>query len=192
MAGADAVVYAAVIKGRWLSPRYKIFFDRSFVYGHCPLVTGRQYGYIISGPLRQLPGLREELEARAQVSDNRLAGIVTDEYDDPGQITALVQQLAAEIAMGMRTGYHPPPTFLGVGGHMVFRDLVYRLSGVFRADDRYYKKHGLYDYPQKEYGSRLQNFALKVLLSLAPVRKMFYSRAKEEPAKMYQKVVDDS
>jgi multimeric flavodoxin WrbA len=192
IAGADAIVFAGGIKSRWLSSRFKMFFDRSFVYGHCPFVTGGQYGYIISGPLRQLPDVREELEARAQVSGNHLAGIVTDEYDDPEQITGLVRQLVVEIARGMRTNYHLPPTFLGVGGHVVLRDLVYRLSGVFRADDRYYKKHGLYDYPQKEYSSRLQNLALKILLSFGAIRKLFYARAREEPAKIYQKVIDAS
>lgn len=186
--GADAVVYAASVKGRWFSYRWKMFWDRSFVNGHCPLVEGAQFGYIVSGPLRQLPDLREDIEARSQMNGNNLAGIVTDE--DPAMVTALVQRLASDIVEGIRSDEHRPPTYLGVGGHLIFRDLVYRLSGIFRADDRYYRAHGFYDYPQKEYSNRLQNFAFKVLLSFAPIRKQFYARAKEEPAKMYQRIVD--
>lgn len=190
ISGADAVVFAGTVRGRSLSSRWKMFFDRSFVNGHVPLVAGAQYGYIISGPMRQLPHLREEFEARAQGNRNHLAGIVTDEYDDPARITALVRQLAAELASGMRTDYHPPPTFLGVGGHLLFRDLIYGLSGIFRADDRYYRKHGLYDYPQKDYRRRAQNFALKLALSSDRIRKQFYARAMRESAKTYQKAVD--
>ncbi len=162
MANADAIVFAGTIRGRSLSSRWKMFWDRSFVCGHCPLVTGRQYGFIISGPLRQLSDIREEIESRAQVSGNNLAGIVTDEYDDPEKITALIGQLASDLAWGMNTGYHRPPTYLGIGGHLVLRDFVYRMSWIFRADDRYYKKYGLYDYPQKEYGQRLQNLTHEI------------------------------
>jgi multimeric flavodoxin WrbA len=189
--GADAVVFAGTIKGRWLSTRWKTYFDRSFVNSHCPLVVGKQYGYIVSGPLRQLPGLREDFEARAQVGGNNLAGIVTDEYEGT-RITALVQQLAVEIARGMEVDYHTPPTYLGVGGHLIFRDLAYRMGWLFRADDRYYREHGLYDYPQKEYRNRLQSRTMKILMSFGPIRDQIYARAKEEPVKMYQKVIDEN
>lgn len=192
MKGADAVVFAGNVKGRNFSSRWKMFFDRSFVNGHCPLVEGGQFGYIISGPLRQLPDMREELEARAQGNGNSLAGFVTDEYDDPAMITALVQNLAFEIAKGMASDYHRPPTFLTVGGHKIFRDLVYTHSGIFRADDRYYKKNGLYDYPQKDYKNRMRNLLLKILMSFKGIRREFYKRATAENAKAYQKAVDDN
>ena len=139
--------------------------------GHCPLVTGGQYGFIISGPLRQLPDMREEIESRAQMSGNNLAGIVTDECDDPEKITALIGQLAADMAWGMKSDYRQPPTYLGVGGHLVLRDLVYGLGWIFRADERYYKKHGLLDYPQKDYRQRLQSFVMKLLMRIKGVRK---------------------
>jgi multimeric flavodoxin WrbA len=190
IAGADAVVFAGSLKGRSMSSRWKMFWDRSFVNGHCPMVSDVQFGFIISGPLRQMPDMREEFDARSQMNRNHLAGIVTDEYDDPAQITALVQQLAVEIAKGMKTGYHLPPTFLGVGGHLLFRDFIYQMSGIFRADDRYYQKHGLYDFPQKRYKLRAQNFGLKLLMSSDRIRKEFYSRATVENAKGYQKAVD--
>jgi hypothetical protein len=190
MAGADAIVLAGSIRGRYLSSRWKMFFDRGFVNGHCPIMSGGQYGYIISGPLRQLSDLREELEARAQMSDNHLAGIVTDEYDDPAEVTALIQQLASEIAMGMEKNYRLPHTFLNVGGNLLFRDFIYRMGWIFRADARYYKKHGLFDYPQKKYKTRVQGSVMKVLMSSGRFRKMIYSRATEHNAREYQQMVD--
>ena len=190
IANADAIVFAGTIRGRSLSSTWKLFWDRSFVNGHCPLATGVQYGFMISGPLRQLPGMREEIESRAQMSGNHLAGIVTDEYDDPEKITALIGQLAADIAWSMNSDYCPPPTYLSVGGHRVLRDLVYSLGWIFRADERYYKKHGLLDYPQKDYRQRLQSFVMKLLMRIKGVRKQVYMRAKEASVTGYQKVVD--
>ncbi len=190
IAGADAIVFAGTIRGRSLSSTWKLFWDRSFVNGHCPLVTGVQYGFMISGPLRQLPDMREEIESRVQMSGNNLAGIVTDECDDPEKITALIGQLAADMAWGMKSDYRPPPTYLGVGGHLVLRDLVYGLGWIFRADERYYKKHGLLDYPQKHYRQRLQSFVMKSLMRIKGVRKQVYMRAKEEGAREYQKVIE--
>ena len=192
IATADAVVFAGSLRGRSFSSLLKTFWDRSFVKGHCPLAEGATFGFLISGPLRQLPDVREELEARPQMSAGTLAGIVTDEDGDAEMTTALIGQLAADIARDVETGYCPPPTFLGVGGHMIFRDLIYRMSGIFQADDRYFRSHGLYDYPHKEYKNRLQNFALKALFHAGAIRKKFYSMAKVEPAKAYQKIVDNN
>ena len=46
---ADVLVFAGTIKDRYLSSRWKLFFDRSFFYGHAPKYTGKQLGFIISG-----------------------------------------------------------------------------------------------------------------------------------------------
>ncbi len=190
IATSDAVVFAGSLKGRSMSSRWKMFWDRSFFKGHCPLVENVQFGYLISGPLRQLPDVREELEARPQMSQSNLAGIVTDEYEDPEQITALIQQLAANILRGMETKYRLPQNYLGVGGHLVLRDLVYDLGGIFQADYRYYKAHGLLDYPQKDYRQRLQNLFFKLMMSFGTTRKEFYKRSTEENAKGYNKAID--
>jgi len=190
MAGADAIIFAGKVKGRNFSSRWKMFWDRTFISGHCPIIKDRQFGFIISGPLRQLPDMREELEARARMSNNNIAGFVTDEYDDPAEITSLLQCLASEIPRCMEVDYHLPPTFLAVGGQLVFRDLVYTHRGIFRADDRYYKKHGLYDYPQKDYKNRALNRTLKMLFGIKGIRKRFYKMATVENAKRYQKAVD--
>jgi multimeric flavodoxin WrbA len=190
MTSADAIVFAGSIHGRYLSSRWKMFFDRGFVNGHCPIMSGGQYGYIISGPLRQLPDLRRELEARAQLSDNHLAGFVTDEYDDPAEVTALIQRLASEISMGIEKNYQLPHTFLNVGGNLLFRDFIYRMGWFFRADARYYKKHGLFDYPQKKYKVRAQGSVMKVLMSSRRFRKMIYSGSVQHNAREYQQMVD--
>ena len=47
---ADVLVFAGAIKDRYLSSRWKLYFDRSFFMGHAPKYTGKQMGFINSGP----------------------------------------------------------------------------------------------------------------------------------------------
>ena len=42
--------------------------------------------------------------------------------------------------------------FYGVGGMKIFRDLIYVMRGLMKVDHKFYKKHGVYDFPQKQRG----------------------------------------
>jgi multimeric flavodoxin WrbA len=64
---ADILFFAGDIRDRYLSARWKTFFDRSFLRGHAPSLAGKRVGWIIAGPLRQLPYLRQILEAYLEV-----------------------------------------------------------------------------------------------------------------------------
>jgi len=185
---AEAIVYAGSIKDRSLSARWKLFFDRSFFTGHSPSEDLKQIGYIISGPLSGFPDLRQELEARVNIGNGNLAGFVTDESGDPVHITAMLRELADRIHWSAAENFRRPPNFLGLGGHLVFRDLVYNMSGVFGADYRFYRKHGLLDYPQKDYKNRLLNFGLRNLMRIPQARKEFFSRAVTEMASAHKKI----
>jgi len=155
---ADVLVWAGMIQDRYLSSRWKMFFDRSFFNGHAPSVMGKQLGFIISGPLSQTPNLGQILEASVEIQHASLAGFVTDEYRDSAQIDSLLQNLAKNLVRFADSSYIRPPTFLGVGGTKLFRDEIWgRLHFPFQADYRAYKKPGVFDFPQKEYKMRIQN-----------------------------------
>ena len=69
-----------------------------------------------------------------------------------------------------------------------FVDLHY-FGGI--TDHQYYKKNGLYDFPQKKYMSRLGNLILMLLSRIPPVRKEIYTkRMMQEMIKPLQKVLD--
>lgn len=189
---ADCIVYAGSIRDRGLSSRFKQFFDRSFFKGHCPSPDLKQIGYIVSGPLSDLPDLRQELEARAETGNGSLAMFVSDESGDPAHITAMLQELARRLREGAAGGFRRPASFLGTGGHLLFRDFVYTHSGVFNADYRFYKAHGLLDFPQKDYRTRLTNFCLRQAMRVPRVRKMFYDLAKTEMASPFRKLADEN
>ena len=188
---ADILIFAGTIHDRYLSSRWKMFFDRSFFNGHVPSLMGKQLGFIISGSLSQIPNLRQILEAHAEMQHANLAGIVTDEYGDAAAIDSLLQNLAGRLVRFAGSGYIRPSTFLGVGGTKLFRDEMWgRLRFPFRADYLAYKKLGVFDFPQKQYKMRIQS-AIMLLLSKSPAfRKEVNKRMTDEMIKPLQKILD--
>jgi multimeric flavodoxin WrbA len=190
---ADVLVFAGTIKDRYLSSRWKLFFDRSFFYGHSPKFVGKQLGFIISGPLGQIPNLRQIMEAYAEVEGANLVDFVTDEYESSAEIDALLQSLAERLIRFAHEGYTKPQTFLGVGGRKLFRDEIWgRLRSSFVADYRFYQKHGMYDFPQKDYKMRFIVGIFMLLEKLPGFRKEYVKRTKEEMIKPLQKIIEKS
>jgi len=147
---ADAVVFAPVIKDRYFSWRWKQFFDRGFYNGHTPGLKGKQALYLLSGPLRQLPNLRQIIVAASEMGRTNLVNIITDEPADAKVIDALIQSGAERMMWLAERKFTNPPTFLYEGGHKIFRDLVWSMRAIFQADFRYYKKNKMFDFPQKD------------------------------------------
>jgi len=190
---ADVLVMAGTIKDRYLSARWKTFFDRSFFQGHVPSLTGKQIGYIVAGPLAQIPNLRQILEAYAQIQQANLAGFVTDESGDSAKIDRLLQDFGERLIRFAGSRYVSPPTFLAVGGRILFRDSVWgRLRFPFLADHIAYKRLGLYDFPQKKYKSRIISSIMLLLTKIPSMRKEIYTkRMKSEMIKPLQKIVEE-
>ncbi len=191
LTAADIVVLAGAIRDRYLSSRWKLFFDRGFFNGHVPIFVGKQMGYLVSGPLVQLANLRQILESYALSEQANLAGIVTDECGDSGELDRQLDDFAGQLADAAATGYVQPPNFLAVAGRKLFRDAVWSsLRLVFRADHRYYRSHGLYDFPARSLKTRLSEGVLSLLLVIPRFRKEFRKRIKEEMVKPLAEVVE--
>ena len=189
---ADAVVLAGSIVDRHFSARWKSACDRSFYDGHRPRRTIKAVGCLVSGPLRQLPELREWYEGMAQTK-MRLGSLpmVSDE-DDPATTTANIVEMARQVGEDVATSWPRPMNFLGVAGHLLFRDLVYMHSGVFRGDTRFYKREGLLDYPHGNFRRRAFNALLSIALSIPMVRAEFVKRIKTDMAQRHRKIVADA
>ncbi len=188
--GADIIVFAGEIRDRYLSSRWKQFFDRSFFNTHTPTLTGKQIAFLISGPLGQLLNLTEILSAYAQFQQANLAGIVTDEGGDSAHLDALLRELARRTVRLAGQGYTQPPDYLGVGGMKIFRDEVWGgLRFVFQADHRYYKKHGYYDFPQKDFKTRRLNFLMVFMTKIPAFRRKFLKVLEKEMVKPLKRVV---
>lgn len=189
---ADILIFAGTVTDRYLSSRWKMFFDRSFFNTHMPSYSGKQMGFIISGPLAQLPHVRQVLEAYAELQQANFAGVVTDEATASAEVDENLRALAYRIIDSASRGYIKPMTFLGVGARKIFRDDIYsRLRFPFRADHKYYKKHGLYDFPQKDYRARIRNGVLGLLVRIPSFRHEVYKkRMKSEMIKPLKDFVD--
>jgi multimeric flavodoxin WrbA len=187
---ADVVVFAGAMRDRYLSATWKNFFDRSFFNTHTPSLIGKQFAFIISGSLGQNENLREILQAWTELQHANLAGIVTDEVGDSAQVDGLLQVLAENLAWCAEAGAMLPLTFLGVGGMKVFRDDIWGpLRTVFQADHRAYRRMGIYDFPQRDWGVRALNAVTGVLFKIPQVREGFARQIKPQMVQPYQKIV---
>ncbi len=174
---ANIIVFAGEVRGPYLSSKWKEFYDRAFFWNHTPSLAGKQMGYIISGPLSHTPNLIQILEASSTTrQDANHADIVTDECENSADLDALLQSFAERLVSFAEKGYVRPQNFLGVGGHKVFRDNIWgRLRMIWQADHRYYKRHGKYDFPQKELKVWIANPIMMALTKIPRFRKNFYA-----------------
>jgi len=175
-AEADIVIFAGTIRDRYLSSTWKCFVDRGFFHTHQPSFKGKQFGYLISGPLGQNANLREVLEAYAEMSYANLVGIVTDEVESSQDLDNQLDYFAKRLLTCAQKEYFKPNTFLGVGGAKIFRDDIYSsLRFVFQKDYHYLKKNHMLDFPQRDWKTRLLNLFLP-LTRIPPVKKMIQSK----------------
>jgi hypothetical protein len=188
---ADVLIFAGAIQDRYLSSRWKLFFDRGFFNTHTPSLKGKQIGFIISGPLGQIPNLRQIFEGYVEWQQANLVDFVTDEYGDSTQIDAALHNFARRLISFSEIDYIKPSTFLGVGGMKIFRDDIWgKLRFPFQADHQFYKRNGLYDFPQKDYKTRLMVTLLMLLTKIPTMRKEIYlKRMREEIVKPFQKII---
>ena len=158
---ADTIVYAFTVSDHSMGARFKMYDDRNFCNGHRTVTVGMPVGYLVSGPYSAEHNLRTVIEARSETGGNFLAGVATDERDTDTQ----VDQLAKSLAFALETGHTAPQNFWGVGGMKIFRDLIYQMRGMMRADHKFYKKQGIYDFPQKKRLTSMKMYLVGMLLS---------------------------
>lgn len=189
---ADAIVYAFTVRDHSMGARFKMYDDRNFCNGHRTVTVGMPVGYLVSGSYSAEQNLINVIEARAETGGNFLAGVATDERDTDSQI----DKLAKSLTFCLETEHTAPQNFWGVGGMKIFRDLIYQMRGMMRADHKFYKKQGIYDFPQKKKGKALLMYLVGALLAnekilakignkmnegmLAPYEKMFKKMEKQK------------
>ena len=183
---ADSIVYAFTIRDHSMGARFKMYDDRQFCNGHRTVTIGMSIGYLISGDLSCEQNLQTILEARAQVGSNNLAGIATDTQDPD----TAIDQLCAKLTYALEQKYLPPQNFYGIGGMKVFRDLIWLMQGMMRADHKFYKAHGQYDFPQKQWPTMLKMYAVGALLANPKVLAKMGNKMNEGMIMPYKKVLE--
>ncbi len=183
---AEAIVYAFTIKDHSMGALFKMYDDRNFCNGHRTVTIGMPVGYLISGDLSKEFNLQTIMEARAQVGTNFLAGVATDETDPDGKI----DRLAETLSYALEHKYVPPQNFYGIGGMKIFRDLIWLMQGMMRADHKFYKAHGQYDFPQKKRGMMLKMYLVGALLANEKIKAKMGNKMNEGMLMPYEKLFE--
>ena len=184
---ADSMVYAFSIEDHSMGALFKTYDDRQFCNGHRTVTIGMPVGYLISGNLSGEENLRTIIEGRAQVGNNILAGIATDETDTDAAIDAF----AANLDYALQHRNNGPQNFLGVGGMKIFRDLIYQMRGFMRADHKFFKSHGQYDFPQKQWPKSLAMYLVGAMMANPRLHSKMDGKMNEGMLMPYTKVLKE-
>lgn len=182
---AQAIVTAFTIKDHSMGASFKLYDDRQFCNGHRTVTMGMPMGFIVSGNYSSETNLQMIIEGRTQVGSNFLAGVATDESDPNGEIDSL----AASLEYALSAGYVPPQNFYGIGGMKIFRDLIWLMQGMMKADHKFYKKHGQYDFPQKKRGTMLKMYMVGALISSPKIKSKMGNMMNEGMLMPYNKIL---
>jgi len=185
---AQAIVYAFTIKDHSMGALFKLYDDRQFCNGHRTVNMGMPMGYLVSGDYSRESNLQLIIEGRAQVGCNFLAGVATDEVDPNREI----DKMAASLAYALKHNYVPPQNFYGIGGMKIFRDLIWIMQGMMKADHKFYKAHGQYDFPQKQWPQMIAMHAVGAMLGSPELLKKMGNKMNEGMVAPYKKVVEDT
>ncbi len=188
---ADILILAGSVRDRYLSSRWKLFLDRNFVYGHIPIYRNKQVGVIVSGPLNQVSTLRTPIEQGQDWHRSHLIDFVSDDCNDSQLLSALLEKLAQDSVQFSKSQYIKTPTFAYVGVSKLIRDELWRYQrSIMKADNRHYRRHGLYDFPKMG----LMHRAMGIMYSMAWFRKKLHQNKNIDKLLMesQQKVVEQT
>lgn len=179
---ADAVVYAFSVRDHSMGSRFKLYDDRQFCNGHRTVTAGMPFGYIVCGDYESEANLRTVIEARCEVGHNFLSGV--------GYDADSVFAMSKRLAYALEHHYVQPRNFYGVGGMKIFRDLIWLMRGLMKADHEFYKKNGIYDFPQKKYGQMLKMKLLGALVRNPKISAKMGNKMNDGMIAPYKKVIE--
>lgn len=182
----DSIVMAFSIKNHAFSSLFKTYFDRQFVNGHRPVTAGSPTAYIISGALSQEPTLQQYLDAKASVGGNYNCGIISDEANTLESIKTTVLKLTYSL----ENKYKPTKDFYEVGGMRIFRDMIWIMRGLMKADYDFYKKNNMLDFPQKKRGTMIAMKFVGKLTKSRAINKKMPNMLSDGMLMSYKKVLD--
>lgn len=178
----DAIVVAFTIKDHSMGARFKMYDDRQFCNGHRTVTEKMPFAYIINGDYEGEHNLKTIVEARAEVGENYLAGV--------GYNKETLLATCKKLTYALENKLNMPRNFYGVGGMKIFRDLIWVMRGIMKADHDFYKKHGVYDFPQKQRGRMILMCLLGSLMRNKKLKAKMGNKFNEGMVAPYKKVLE--
>jgi multimeric flavodoxin WrbA len=185
---ADIIIFAMNMANRLYSCKWKEYFDRSFFMTHTPSIINKQIGIFVSGPVSKTENIEEILRSYIELNNSNYIGLISDEANDTDKISQNIYRMLHKVVYSSRASYIKHETFRGIAGKKIFRDdMIGGLKGIFQADHKYYKKHGFYDFPQKNYRGRFFAFIIRIISLVPVIRANFHKGIKEQMIANYKK-----
>lgn len=66
-----------------------------------------------------------------------------------------------------------------VGGMKIFRDLIYQMRGMMRADHKFFKANGQYDFPQKKWATSMKMYLVGWMMNSRKIRSRLGNKLNE-------------
>ncbi|PKP21447.1 MAG: hypothetical protein CVU04_01660 [Bacteroidetes bacterium HGW-Bacteroidetes-20] len=188
---SDAIVYAFSIKDHSMGSLFKLYDDRQFCNGHRTVTIGMPIGYIISGSYGEENNLQTLIDSRAQVGQQYLAGIATDDSSQNEQnlTQKSIMDLVKKLDYSLKNAIKLPQNFYGIGGLKIFRDLIYETQGLMKEDYKFYKKNNFFDFPHKNWKGILIMKFFGLMMSNHSLQKKYAHKLNHYILKPYQDVV---
>ena len=102
-----------------------------------------------------------------------------------------VDAMAAKLSYALDKKLTQPQNFWGVGGMKIFRDLIFVMRGMMKADHKFYKAHGQYDFPQKQKGNIMKMYLVGMLMSSSALKGKMGNKMNEGMIAPYKKVIEE-
>lgn len=181
---ADAIIYAFEIKDHSMGYIFKCYDDRQFCNGHRSMTVGMPIGYLIFGNYKEENNLRIIIEARAEVGHNFLTGVSTNADE--------IKMMVSKLTYSLDNKYYLSQNFYGVGGRKIFRDLIYIMRGLMKADHKFYKETGVYDdLPQNDRGRMILMMFIGAIIENPKIKSQIGNKMNEAIIKPYKQVIDN-
>ena len=184
---ADSLVYAFRIKNHFTDSSLKCFDDRQFCNGHRQVTSGKPTLYLIAGDYSKEENLRTVVEARSSVGGNYLSYVITDEHETDVEI----EKGAKALSYALQNDIVRSRNFYGVGGNKIFRDLIYKMRGMMKADYRFYKRNGYLDFPQKDRKTILMMKMVGLMMKMPDRKHKMKKYMNDGMIYPYRKVIDN-
>lgn len=191
---SDAIVYAFSIKDHSMGSLFKLYDDRQFCNGHRTVSIGMPIGYIISGSYSEEYNLQTIIDSRAQVGQQYLAGIATDDssHIEKNHTQKSILDLVYTLEYALENQIKLPQNFYGIGGLKIFRDLIYETQGLMREDYKFYQKNNFFDFPHKNWKGIWYMKAIGFIMANKTLNKKYAHKMNDYILKPYQDVVNKS
>ncbi|MFI3142095.1 MAG: NAD(P)H-dependent oxidoreductase [Clostridia bacterium] len=184
-AKSDAIVYAFTIKDHSMGASFKMYDDRQFCNGHRTVTVGMPIGYIINGNLDYEANLRFIIEGRADVGETPLSYVAYKGDEMKEEIV----KLSKKLSYLLKAEIMPTRNFYGIGGMKIFRDLIFVMKGMMKADHKFYKSHGMYDFPQKQKSMIIKMKLVGALMDLPKADKIMKQNMNKGILMPYEKLM---